>query len=293
MAESFINFDNVSYTYQPGTPFSYQALHKISLEIHQGDFVAVVGHTGSGKSTLMQLLDGLLLPSAGSIHINDRVMNKQTSKQDLAVIRQQIGFVFQFPESQLFADTVLEDVMFGPRNQHVNEAKAKELAIKALRRLNFSSSLYDKSPFELSGGQMRRVAIAGVIAMDPDILILDEPTAGLDPNGQQELMQLVMNLHKEGKTIILITHQMEQVAELADRVVALYQGELRFNGTPGNFFQNQQLLKEIKLSPPRVAQFANQLRQAGFPFDDQFTPLNVEQLAKEIARIKRGGIHRE
>ena len=192
-----INFDQVGFTYQPNTPFATPGLHDVSFEIPEGKFTAVIGHTGSGKSTMVQHLDGLVLPTTGKVTMGDQVVTAETKLKELNEMRAHIGLVFQFPEAQLFEQTVLKDVMFGPKNFGASEEDAQAAAEAALKKVAISSDLYERSPFELSGGQMRRVAIAGVIAMEPDLLILDEPTAGLDPQGQRELMTLLTDLQKE------------------------------------------------------------------------------------------------
>lgn len=288
MVEPAVKITNLSYTYSPETAFAFEALHDINLEILRGTFTAVVGHTGSGKSTLMQLIDGLLTPSKGSVCVNDVEVTANASKSDLARLRHHVGFVFQFPESQLFADSVIEDVKFGPRNLGYDDIQVRKYAEEALGRLHFSEELYDQSPFELSGGQMRRVAIAGVIAMHPDILILDEPTAGLDPSGRLELMELIKQLHHEGITIILITHQMEQVAEYADHVIALNHGQLAFQGVPRDLFKDNNRLHQMGLTAPLTVNFAQRLAEEGIHFGQ--VPLDIEELVTVINQQK-GTVH--
>lgn len=284
MGKPAINIQKLNYIYGGETAFAFQALHNINLDIMENEITAIVGQTGSGKSTLMQLVDGLLVPTSGKIQVNGMMVTSQSSKADFTKLRQQIGFVFQFPESQLFADTVLQDVMFGPSNLGMSQDQARQQAIDALQLLKFPSDLFDQSPFQLSGGQMRRVAIAGVLAMKPQILILDEPTAGLDPNGQYELMQLIKQLHEQGTTIIFITHQMEQVVQYADRVVALQSGKIGFEGTPRQLFYNQNLVNEIGLAEPHTLSFARQLEKQGLSLH---TPLTITELADQIVSIKR------
>lgn len=286
MVEPAIKIEDLSYIYSPETAFAYQALSNINLTIQGETITAVIGHTGSGKSTLMQLVDGLLIPTNGSITVDKVKVTPNSSKEDFAQLRNHVGFVFQFPESQLFADSVIQDVMFGPLNLGMSENAARRNAKEALERLSFPTNLYERSPFELSGGQMRRVAIAGVLAMDPKILILDEPTAGLDPNGRKELMQLVQQLHEEGKTIILITHQMEQVAEYADQVVALSHGQVAFNGSPHELFDDQSRLQKIGLVAPQTVRFAQKLQEQGVHITK--LPMNVDELAEEIIKVKKG-----
>lgn len=286
MVEPAIDIHQLNYIYSPGTAFAYQALTDINLQINSKQVTAVVGHTGSGKSTLMQLVDGLLKPTTGSLTVRNITVNADSAKEEFTKLRQHIGFVFQFPETQLFADTVLQDVMFGPLNLGKSAGAARQSALRSLDRLHFPQELLDHSPFELSGGQMRRVAIAGVLAMDPEILILDEPTAGLDPSGRRELMQLVQQLNAEGKTILLITHQMEQVAEYADQVVALNHGKVVFNGTPQKLFANNQLVTSIGLTEPRTLAFANRLTKAGVMVSH---PLTLDELAQQIVDAQQKG----
>ena len=286
MVEPAIKIQHLNFIYSPETAFAYQALQDVNLTIKSHYITAVVGHTGSGKSTLMKLVDGLLRPTTGSIAIDEVEVTANSSKEEFAKLRHHVGFVFQFPESQLFADTVIQDVMFGPLNLGMDENQARVSAQKALERLEVPQELYDRSPFELSGGQIRRVAIACVLAMNPRILILDEPTAGLDPHGRQELMYLVQQLHSEGTTIILITHQMEQVAEYADEVVALRRGKIAFNGTPRELFDDEERLQKIGLMAPKAVRFADQLQQSGFQLTHQ--PMNMDELVEEIVKVKKG-----
>lgn len=286
MANPAVTIENLSFTYGLGTTFASQALAGVNLTVETGKITAFVGHTGSGKSTLMQLVDGLLKPTQGSVTVQDVTVTNQATKEELAQLRQHVGFVFQFPESQLFADTVIQDVMFGPLNLGLDQKTARKQADQALQRLDFPEELYEHSPFELSGGQMRRVAIAGVLAMSPDILILDEPTAGLDPNGQHELMTLMQQLNHEGTTILLITHQMEQVADYADEVVALKAGRLVFTGQPRQLFSNQKLVQEIGLTVPATVEFAKQLQAQGVQLDP--LPMHIEELAQQLAARQKG-----
>ena len=257
MVEPAIKIEDLSFIYSPDTAFAYQALSNINLNIQDETITAVIGHTGSGKSTLMQLVDGLLIPTNGSITVGKVKVTPNSSKEDFAKLRNHVGFVFQFPESQLFADSVIQDVMFGPLNLGMSEDTARRNAKEALERLSF-----------------------------PKILILDEPTAGLDPNGRQELMQLVQQLHEEGKTIILITHQMEQVAEYADQVVALSHGQVAFNGSPQELFDDQSRLQKIGLVAPQTVRFAQKLQEQGVHITK--LPMNVDELAEEIIKVKKG-----
>ena len=242
-----ISLKNVYYTYQEGSPFEGQALSDISLEIKDGSYTAFVGHTGSGKSTLLQLLNGLLCPTQGEIQFDDFVLDRESDQKKMKHLRKKVGLVFQFPESQLFAETVLADVAFGPQNFGVSRERAEEIAKDKLAVVGLNDAIYNKSPFELSGGQMRRVAIAGILAIEPEILVLDEPTAGLDPVGRKELMALFETLHKNGMTIVLVTHTMDDVANFADTVYVLKGGNLVLEGSPSSVFQEVEYLQKIQL----------------------------------------------
>ena len=221
-----IYLENVSYTYQSGTPFERRALFDMTVTIKDGSYTAFIGHTGSGKSTIMQLLNGLYLPTSGQVKVDDTIINSQSKNKEIKPTRKKVGLVFQFPESQLFAETVLEDIAFGPQNFGVSKEESEQLALESLRLVGLSDELRDQNPFDLSGGQMRRVAIAGILAMQPDILVLDEPTAGLDPQGRKELMSLFKQLHLSGITIVLVTHLMDDVADYATAVNVMEKGLL-------------------------------------------------------------------
>ncbi len=211
-----IHLQEVSYTYQAGTPFEGRALFGVDLEIVDGSYTALIGHTGSGKSTILQLLNGLNIPTSGSVIVDDMVINATSDKKGIKQVRKKVGLVFQFPESQVFDETVLKDVAFGPQNFGISQEEAEKIAREKLALVGISEELFERSPFELSGGQMRRVAIAGILAMEPNVLVLDEPTAGLDPAGRQELMDIFKQLHANGMTIVLVTHLMDDVANYAD-----------------------------------------------------------------------------
>ncbi|KRM02427.1 ABC transporter ATP-binding component [Limosilactobacillus gastricus DSM 16045] len=261
------------------------ALTKITTTFKQGATTAIIGHTGSGKSTLMQLIDGLILPTAGSITLGDFTITNETPAKELGKLRRLVGYVFQFPEKQLFAESVLDDVKFGPLNQGLSDEKAQERAQAALEQLNFPLELLKHSPFELSGGQQRRVAIAGVLAMHPEILILDEPTVGLDPEGQAELLTLVRDLQDQGLMILIVTHQMEIVAQLADEVMVLNHGQLAFQGSPQDLFIQSDLLADNHLRLPKAIQLATNLGQRGITWDG--LPLTTDQLADQIIQMWR------
>lgn len=276
-----ITIQKVNYTYQPNTPFAFQSLFDINLAIKDGSYTAVIGHTGSGKSTLIQHLNGLLKPTSGIVVVNGEEINTKSKNKQLLKVRKNVGLVFQFPESQLFADTVLEDVKFGPINFGIEDSKATSLAEDSLNKVGIPKELWSRSPFELSGGQMRRVAIAGIIAIHPEILILDEPTAGLDPQGRTEMMTLFNELHQsENMTVILVTHQMNDVSNYADHVVVLEKGHVIKQDSPQKVFSNPDWLKQHHLSLPEVTEMAFKLQEKGFVFKTM--PLTVEQLTDEI-----------
>ena len=275
-----ISLKNVYYTYQEGSPFEGQALSDISLEIKDGSYTAFVGHTGSGKSTLLQLLNGLLCPTQGEIQFDDFVLDRESDQKKMKHLRKKVGLVFQFPESQLFAETVLADVAFGPQNFGVSRERAEEIAKDKLAVVGLNDAIYNKSPFELSGGQMRRVAIAGILAIEPEILVLDEPTAGLDPVGRKELMALFETLHKNGMTIVLVTHTMDDVANFADTVYVLKGGNLVLEGSPSSVFQEVEYLQKIQLGVPKITNFALQLQQNGLKFER--LPIKIEELKEML-----------
>ena len=262
-----INLQEVSYTYQAGTPFEGRALFNVSLEIKDGSFTAFIGHTGSGKSTIMQLLNGLNTPTEGTVLVDDVAIRSDSKNKDIKNIRKKVGLVFQFPESQLFDETVLKDVAFGPQNFGISKEEAEKLAREKLAMVGISEELFEKNPFELSGGQMRRVAIAGILAMEPSILVLDEPTAGLDPKGRRELMTLFKELHQGGMTIVLVTHLMDDVSNYADWVYVLEKGRIVLSGSPKSVFQEIEFLESKQLGVPKITQFAAHLRERGITFD--------------------------
>lgn len=287
MALHAISFDKVGFTYQAGTPFAHQALFDISLTVDTGSYTAIVGHTGSGKSTLMQLADGLLRPSTGTVTVNGVTVTPGSSRRDLATLRAGIGFVFQLPENQLFAETILDDVMFGPLNLGQNKEEARQSARQSLSLVGLGKEFEDRSPFDLSGGQMRRVAIAGVLAMNPAILILDEPTAGLDSQGTSQMLALIERLHQQGTTILLVTHHMDQVAAYADQVVVIHQGRLAFQGTPRKLFADQQLLDDNALRLPEAVAFHHALQDGGVQLPGD-VPLTLDELANKLAQELKG-----
>lgn len=258
-----ITLKNVSYTYQAGTPFEGPALFDVNLEVKTGSYTALIGHTGSGKSTILQLLNGLLTPSSGSVLVDDIEITAASINKDIKQVRKKVGLVFQFAESQVFAETVLEDVAFGPQNFGVSKEEAERVAREKLLLVGISEDLFIRSPFELSGGQMRRVAIAGILAMEPEVLVLDEPTAGLDPLGRKELMELFSHLHNDGMTIVLVTHLMDDVANFADTVCVMEKGRLIRSGNPKDIFQDVDFMENIQLGVPKITKFAQNMVQKG------------------------------
>ncbi|SEO75467.1 energy-coupling factor transport system ATP-binding protein [Amphibacillus marinus] len=282
-----IQFNEVSYTYQPNSPFSHQALKNLSFSIKSGSYVAIVGHTGSGKSTLIQHLNGLLRPTAGAIKIGGFQHQAGAKTANIKDLRRQVGVVFQYPEHQLFEETIKKDIAFGPRNFGVSDEEIERRIPDVLKAVNLSPDLLERSPFDLSGGQMRRVAIAGVLAMDPKVLVLDEPTAGLDPRGQQEVMDMFLDLHKrKGLTTILVTHSMEDALKYADHVIILDHGEKYMEGKPSEIFVQNEALQKVQLDVPEVIQFIqdfNELFKQNLSYQGQ----TEQELAEEINKLLR------
>jgi len=274
-----IKIENLSYIYDEGMPFETKAVDNVSFEIKKGEFVGLIGHTGSGKSTLIQTLNGLLKPSKGKIYIDGKnLSDKKTKKSE---IRKNVGLVFQYPEYQLFEETVYKDIAYGPKNLNLSKDVIDERVKESMDQVGLDFELLrDLSPFELSGGQKRRVAIAGVLAMNPGVLILDEPTAGLDPMGRDEILEQIRNLNKEKEvTVILVSHSMEEVANLVDRLIVLDQGKKILDGRVREVFKEYDLLKAIGLGVPQVMELINALNQRGFNIPE--TVLNVKE-AKDI-----------
>ena len=275
-----IALENVSFTYQEGTPLSSTALSDVSLTIEDGSYTALIGHTGSGKSTILQLLNGLLVPSQGSVRVFDTLITSTSKNKDIRQIRKQVGLVFQFAENQIFEETVLKDVAFGPQNFGVSEEDAEQIAREKLALVGIDESLLNRSPFELSGGQMRRVAIAGILAMEPAVLVLDEPTAGLDPLGRKELMNLFKKLHQSGMTIVLVTHLMDDVAEYANQVYVMEKGRLVKGGKPSDVFQDVVFMEEVQLGVPKITAFCKRLADRGVSF--KRLPIKIEEFKESL-----------
>ncbi|KRM89445.1 cobalt transporter ATP-binding subunit [Liquorilactobacillus vini DSM 20605] len=288
-----INFEKVDYIYQPNTPFAHQALNQVSFSLPDESYTAIIGHTGSGKSTLVQHLNGLLKPTHGRLMVQEQMITPQTTNKELSDLRRQVGVVFQFPEAQLFEETVLRDIAFAPKNFGIDEEKAAQLAKEAAEAVRLPDSVLDKSPFELSGGQMRRVAIAGILVMKPKVLVLDEPTAGLDPKGHQEIMELFARLKSQQHlTVILVSHQMDDVAEYADQVLVMEQGKLLTQQTPQQLFSQVEWLNKHHLGLPHATKFAFEIeKKSTFKFSP--LPLTVSQLANQLANFLPKGVSQD
>ena len=277
MTEGIV-LDHVDYVYSEGTAYQVQALHDINLQIGKGEFVGIIGHTGSGKSTLIQHLNGLLKATSGHIYMNGEDIYDKG--YHLRGLRSKVGLVFQYPEHQLFENTVFEDVCFGPKNQKLDRKTVELRAYEALKKVGFPDDLFYQSPFDLSGGQKRRVAIAGVLAMKPEVLILDEPTAGLDPAGRDEILELIANMHRElGITVILVSHSMEDVARYVDRIVVMNQGQVEFDSTPKAVFRHYRELEEMELAAPQVTYLMNELAEMGLQTDTDAMTVEEAEIA--------------
>lgn len=282
-----IKVENLTHIYMPGTPFEMTALDNISLELEEGKFYAIIGHTGSGKSTFIQHLNGLLKPTSGKIVIGD--VDITDKKTVMSEVRKRVGLVFQYPEYQLFEETIEKDIAFGPKNLGLSDEEIQQRVRKAMEIVGLDFEKYrNLSPFELSGGQKRRVAIAGVIAMEPKVLILDEPTAGLDPKGRDEILAQIIKLHEYYKsTVILVTHSMEDVAEIADEVIVMSDSKVIMKGLPSEVFTKAELLESVGLGAPQITYLMKALKEKGFDVStDIFT---VKDAKKELLRLLRKG----
>ncbi|WP_200416643.1 energy-coupling factor ABC transporter ATP-binding protein [Virgibacillus salexigens] len=284
-----ITFKNVSFVYQQHSPFAHRALDKLDLHIPSGSFVAVVGHTGSGKSTLIQHLNGLVRPTEGDVWIGDFHLNAEHKPKNMKELRSKVGVVFQYPEHQLFEETVEKDIRFGPKNFGVGDREIQRRVKEVLPSVGLTEDFLDRSPFDLSGGQMRRVAIAGVLATKPDVLVLDEPTAGLDPRGQKEMMEMFYAAHQEQKlTTILVTHSMEDAATYADHVIILNKGTKYMEGKPEAVFVQKEALQQVQLDVPEVIRFLD-LFEKKFGMSIPYRRQSVKDIAKAIEKVMTGG----
>ena len=276
-----IRFKQVGFAYQAGTPFEMRALHDVTFSVKDGSYVAIIGHTGSGKSTILQHLNALLKPTEGIVELGDKTIDSTTGNKDLKPLRKKVGIVFQFPEAQLFEETVEKDIAFGPKNFGVSEEEALKIAAEVVKTVGLPEEVLKKSPFDLSGGQMRRVAIAGVLAMKPEVLVLDEPTAGLDPKGRLEMMEMFYKLNKEqNMTIVLVTHQMNDVSDYADHVIVIESGNVVKEGSPKEVFSDASWLLEKQLGVPTTLAFVEKLKEKGWSTDKM--PLTLDELANAI-----------
>lgn len=277
-----LKVEKLNYKYSPGTAYERHALKDISLEIPDGQFIGLIGHTGSGKSTLTQHLNGLIRGTSGAIYDNGKnIYDEDYHMKDL---RSRVGLVFQYPEHQLFEVDVLSDVKFGPKNLGFSEEEIQARAVEALTQVGLDESFYEKSPFELSGGQKRRAAIAGILAMHPQVLILDEPTAGLDPKGRDEILDLIAYLHRERKiTVILVSHSMEDVANYVERIIVMNRGEILYDDTPAGVFAHYRELEKVGLSAPAVTYILQDLKEHGFDVDTSATTITAAK--DEILKV--------
>jgi energy-coupling factor transport system ATP-binding protein len=285
-----ISLKHVDYRYQENTPFEQLAIEDVSIEFPSGTYMAIIGHTGSGKSTVLQHLNALLQPSKGTVMIGEHVIKAKQKNKNLKSVRQKVGIVFQFPEHQLFEETVEKDIIFGPLNFGVTEIEAKKRARIALKQVGLGEEVLEKSPFDLSGGQMRRVAIAGVLAMEPDVLVLDEPTAGLDPRGRKEVMDMFYSLHQERKlSTILVTHSMEDAAKYADQIVIMQQGKVVKQGTPEEIFSSPDDLVQMGLDVPEVVRFQMKFEEKmGLKLGKIY--LSIDQLSTKVVEVLSLGV---
>jgi len=274
-----IELSHVTQVYTPGTPFETKALDDICLKITDGEFVGIIGHTGSGKSTLIQHMNALIKPTSGSVTVDGEDINESANKPEL---RRKVGLVFQYAEYQLFEETVIKDVCFGPLNMGLTQEQALESAKAALKTVGLPESEWEKSPFELSGGQKRRAAVAGVLAMNPKVLILDEPAAGLDPAGRREIFDIIRDIHSKGTTVIMVSHSMDDVARLCGRIVVMSGGRIVLDGTPEQVFSDEERINELGLSLPQAAQLKNRLNKKGFGLPEGI--YTIEALAEALVK---------
>ena len=284
--EPILQVEHLTHTYGEGTPFRRDAVKDVSLTIYKGEFLGIIGHTGSGKSTLIQHLNGLLRPTAGTVRLGGQDI--WAEPKEIRKVRFRVGLVFQYPEYQLFEETVYRDIAFGPRNMGLEEAEIDRRVRQAAAFAGVEESLLEKSPFELSGGQKRRVAIAGVIAMEPEVLVLDEPSAGLDPAGRESLMRNIRQYHQaRGNTVVLVSHSMDEIAENVDRILVLAEAGVIMDGTPHQVFARAEELRQVGLSVPQVTEVAMALRRMGLAIDPAV--YTVEDLELALQPLRKGG----
>lgn len=283
-----ITFKNVTYIYQRNSPFEHKAIDNLSFHIPSGSFIAIIGHTGSGKSTLIQHLNGLSIPSEGEVHIGDFKLTNEEKPKNMKELRSKVGVVFQYPEHQLFEETVAKDIAFGPENFGVSQQEIEKRIKDVVQAVGLPQEMLERSPFDLSGGQKRRVAIAGVLAVQPEVLVLDEPTAGLDPRGQQEIMDMFADLHKSRSlTTILVTHSMEDALKYADHILILNKGTKFMEGSPEEVFSQKEALQSVQLDVPEAVQFLNRFEEKigkKIPFENQ----SVAEIAQSIKLLIKG-----
>lgn len=284
-----IAFKDVSYTYSVGTPYEFRALNHVDLTIREGKMTAIIGQTGSGKSTLVQHLNALLLPGSGVVTVLDKDIKADEKPKKLKALRGRVGLVFQFPEYQLFEETILKDVAFGPKNFGCTPEEAEKRARNALKLVGLTEDMYEKSPLELSGGQKRRVAIAGILAMDPEVLVLDEPTAGLDPSGTEQMMALFSRLNRDmHKTVLMVTHDMENVYRYCDDVVVMEKGEVKVHEDVRSFFSDPKKCRAVNILPPYIVRMKEMLNERGF--DIPQSVVTMDELASYIVKeVKHHG----
>lgn len=283
--EPILRVDDLTHTYSAGTPFERNAVEHINLAVMPGEFVGIIGHTGSGKSTLIQHLNGLLKPTEGHIYLDG--VDIWEKPKEIRKVRFQVGLVFQYPEYQLFEETIYKDIAYGPKNMGLSQTEIDKRVREAAAFVGIGEELLEKSPFELSGGQKRRVAIAGVLAMEPKVLVLDEPSAGLDPRGRESIMAQLQNYHeKMGTTVLMVSHSMEEVAKNADRIVVLNSGHNYMEGTPRQVFARAAELEQVGLDVPLVTKIAEELKRRGLPVDDDV--YTVEELQSQLLALRGG-----
>ncbi len=281
-----IKFEEVTHVYGKNTPFEFYGLNNVNVEIKEGSFTAIIGHTGSGKSTLVQHLNALLLPTSGTVEVEDYVITAEKKPSSLKPLRKKVGLVFQFPEYQLFEESVLKDIIFGPTNFNMDIDEATQKAKEVIQLVGMDESYLEKSPFELSGGQKRRVAIAGILIMDPDILVLDEPTAGLDPQGAIEMMELFKKLHEMGKTVLIVTHDMNHVLNYCEEAIVMKHGRVEKHCSVEELFEEPEYLRSLSINLPTITEFIDDLNHLGFDLSLDIKDIDI--LASQIGGALNG-----